>query len=109
MQPTSQPKIDHSFIGSRLDVCFEFELDEGGKELRWCQGIVTQVSDGSNMLYQNARSKCYKKGEAVMIVWDAIVGVSDKYESTQKLLKSKWNKQTMGAWRMDVDLNENTE
>ena len=44
-----------------------------------------------------------------MIVWDAIVGVSDKYESTQKLLKSKWNKQTMGAWRMDVDLNENTE
>ena len=36
LQPTSLPKVDHSLLGSRLDVCFEFKLDEGGKELRWC-------------------------------------------------------------------------
>ena len=59
------------------------------------------------MLYPNARSKCYKKGGAVNIVWDAITGVSDQYESIQQLLKSKWNMQTMGARRMDMDLNEN--
>ena len=59
------------------------------------------------MLYPNARSKCYKKGEAVKILWDAISGISDQYESIQQLAKSKCNKQTVGAWRMDVELNEN--
>ena len=36
LHPISIPKIDPSFIGTRLDVCFEFELDIGGKKLRWC-------------------------------------------------------------------------
>jgi len=36
LQPTTMPNINHSLIGIRLDVCFEFVLDEGGKELRWC-------------------------------------------------------------------------
>ena len=54
----------------------------------------------------NARPKYFKKGEAVMIVCDAMSGISYQYESIQQLLKSKWNKQTIGASRMDVDLNE---
>ena len=105
LQPTLMPKIERRFIGTRLDVCFDFELDTGGKELRWCQGSVKDISNGSNMLYPNARSKCYKEGETVMIIQDAINGISDAYESIQHLPKSKWNKQSVGAWRLDVELN----
>ena len=104
LQPTSIPKIDQRFIGTRLDVCFYFELDTGGKELRWCQGCVKDISNGSNMLYPNTRSKCYKEGEAVRILWDDINGISDAYASIQHLPKSKWNKQIEGAWRLDVEL-----
>ena len=85
--------------------CFYFELDTGGKELRWCQGCVRDISNGSNMLYPNARTKCYKEGEAVRILWDTINGICDAYESIQHLPKSKWNKQIEGAWRLDVELN----
>ena len=105
LQPTSMPKIDSRLIGTRLDVCFYFELDTGGKELRWCQGCVKDISNGSNMLYPNARTKCYKEGEAVRILWDTINGICDAYESIQHLPKSKWNKQIEGAWRLDVELN----
>ena len=55
--------------------------------------------------YPNARSKCYKEGEAVRILWDTINGISDAYEFIHHLPKSKWNKQIEGAWRLDVELN----
>ena len=82
LQPTSTPKNDPSFIGTRLDFSVEFELDICGKELRWCQGNVNDISDGSSMLYPNTRSRCYKDGEIIRILWDTINGSSDQYEST---------------------------
>ena len=57
------------------------------------------------MLYPNAGSRCYKDGEAVMILWDDINGISDQYESIQQIPKYKWNKQIVGAWRLYVKLN----
>ena len=84
--------INRGFIGTRLDVCFEFILDEGGVELRWCQGKVIDISDGCNILYPNTRSRCYRQGEAPKILWDAIDGISDIYESIQELPKRRWNK-----------------
>ena len=105
LQPTTMPEIVNNFIGTRLDVCFKFVLECGGEELSWCQGTVVDISNGNNMLYPNARSRCYKKGEAVEVLWDAIDGISDKYKSIQKLQKTKWNKQCEGAWRLDVNVN----
>ena len=105
LQPTTMPKIDNKFIGTRLDVCFKFLLDSGGEELSWCQGKVVDISNGNNMLYPNARSRCYKEGEAVEVLWDAIDGISDMYKSIQQLQKTKWNKQCEGAWRLDVNVN----
>ena len=90
---------------SKLDVCFKFLLDSGGEELSWCQGKVVDISNGNNMLYPNARSRCYKEGEAVEVLWDAIDGISDMYKSIQQLQKTKWNKQCEGAWRLDVNVN----
>ena len=69
-------------------------------------GKCIDISDGCNMLYPNARSRCYKQGEAVKILWDAINSISDIYESIQELPKRSWNKQTEGAWRLDVGIND---
>ena len=38
IQPMTRPLVDKNLLGKRLDVCFEYELEEGGNELRWCQG-----------------------------------------------------------------------
>ena len=56
MQPTSMPKIDKTLIGTRLDICEKYDLDEGGSELRWSQGEVILISDGSNIIKQGART-----------------------------------------------------
>ena len=34
----SRPIINKFLIGKQLDVCLEYELEEGVTELRWCQG-----------------------------------------------------------------------
>ena len=62
LQPTLIPKINPSFIGTRLDVCFDFELDTGGKELGSCQDSVNDIFNGSSMLYPFFCSKCHKEG-----------------------------------------------
>ena len=49
MQPTIMPPIDKNLIGKRLDICEKYSLDKGGSELRWSQGKVVLVSNGSNI------------------------------------------------------------
>ena len=72
-----------------------------------CQGEVILVSNGSNILKPNARSACYKRGEAVMIKWDANKDRNEDIStSSQRLLPSKWNprgKHVVGGWRLDID------
>ena len=106
MQPLSMPVVDKKLIGKRLDVCFKWNLEEGGTELRWSQGEVVDVSDGSNILKPGARSACYKKGEAALIGWDKNKDTNEpSHISAQRLLPSKWNpknKHSEGAWRFDI-------
>ena len=40
------------------------------------------------------------------ILWDVIDGISDIYVSIQELPKIKWNKQIVGARRLDADIND---
>ena len=93
-------------VGKRLDVCERYELDEGGSELRWSQGKLLSVSDGSNILKPGARSACFSRGEAVLIQWDENkVQNEPSTTSSQRLLISKWNPKcthSEGAWRFDV-------
>ena len=106
MQPLSMPVVDKKLIGKRLDVCFEWNLEEGRTELRWSQGEVVDVSDGSNILKHGARSACYKKGEAVMIRWDEDKDRNEpSHVTSQRLLPSNWNpkkEHSEGAWRFDI-------
>lgn len=67
MQPLSMPLVDKRLIRIRLDICFKWNLEESQTELRWSQGEVVDVSNGTNILKLGAYTACYKKGKAVMI------------------------------------------
>jgi hypothetical protein len=73
MQLYSQPVVDCSLIGTRLDVCHKYDLSDSsnGSQLRWSQGLVILVSDGTNIVKIGARTACYNAGKVVMIRWDA--------------------------------------
>ena len=105
LQPMSRPNIDKKLIAKRLDVCEKYNLDEGGTELRWSQGTVVEVSNGSNIVKPGARTAKVKKGEAVLIRWDANPACNELVStSAQRLLPSKWNptkEHTEGSWRFD--------
>ena len=103
------PAIDETMVGTRLEICCVYELAEsegGGEVLRWCQGEVMFVSDGTNITKPGSVRAKFKKGEAVWLKWDAIPERNEaEYESSQRLLKSKWNprgKHTKDSWRLCV-------
>ena len=66
-------KIDNIFIGKRIELLSEFNLDNKGinKQLCWCAGTVEQVSDGTWVM-PGKRSKCFKGGEAAQVRWGEI-------------------------------------
>ena len=104
-QPSTMPKIDKSLIGKRLEILYKYEEPHTGEEvLEWNQGVVTLVSDGTN-LQKSARS-FYKEGEAVLIDFDKKCLRGEKQSVyTVKLKKSKWNPKnnyTEGSWRLDL-------
>ena len=110
MQPPSMPEINKNLVGTRLDVCILYILDDSNKEeLRWSQGEVIGISDGKNMIRCGHRTACYKKGEAVQIKWDKnATRDEESCVTVQRLLKSKWNpkNQSEEAWRLDVKVAE---
>ena len=111
MQPSSMLLVDKEIIGKRLDVYFEYDLEEGQTELRWYQGEVINIWDGLHIVKPRARTSCFKKGEAVMIKWDENKDRNEpSYVLSQMLLPSKWNpkkEHSKGAWRLDVTVPEN--
>ena len=115
-----------TLIGKRIDVLCEYDLDTDSdeevendpKELtvpkettakRWCRGVVIDVSDGKNMVRGHGSRRKYKPGEALMVLWDAIPELDHpSCESAQVLLRSKWNKQVIGSWRMNIEIDRVT-
>ena len=81
LQPMSRPNIDQHLVGKRLDVCEKYNLEEGGTDLRWIQGIVVKVSNRSNILKSGTRTAKFKKGEVVLIRWD-VNGACNELVST---------------------------
>ena len=89
-----------------------YNLAGGGTEDRWCAGEVILVSDGTNIIVPGHVSKKYKKGEAVIMRWDADPARKDEQghgeevtESAARLLPSFWNPrgvQKAGGWRFDL-------
>ena len=104
LQPPVMPDVA-DLLGERIDVLCSYDLENGSTDLRWCQGLVNEISDGSNMvqLGKRTKSKCYDANKAVMVLWDPIPELDmPEQETVQPLLPSKWNKQVVGSWRFDV-------
>ena len=97
MQSRVVPKIDDSFLDKRIDVLFCFDILDGienEKGLRWCQGKVINIISG-------------KKKPTVEVLWDAIPELNiEQHRTIEVLPGSKWNKDTEGAWRMDIDISD---
>ena len=58
MRPTSAPAIDKGLIVKRLDICFQYFINDGGTELLWIQGGVILASDGKNIPKKYGQQVC---------------------------------------------------
>ena len=69
MQQQGKRNIDDSFIGTRIEYLSEFDLVEEGnmKELRWCGGVVENISDVTWVRPGKCR-QCYKENEAAFFL-----------------------------------------
>ena len=101
-QPPVMPEVS-DLLGERIDVLCNFDLEDGTSATRWCQGVVTEISDGTNIVMLGKKTRCYEKNKAVMVLWDDIPEMDFlQQEVAQPLLPSKWNKHSIGGWRFDV-------
>ena len=103
-QKKNAPAVNEDLLGKRIEYLAEFDMDEEGaeKEPRWCSGVVERICDGTWVITGRMR-KCWKEGEAVEVLWDAIPD-ADMPACREKvaLNPNKWNKDGIGAWRMDL-------
>ena len=86
MQPPS-PKVDETFIGARIEQLWEFKETDGTMVKQWCQGEVVAVKKNSRV-HIKWEKECLRKGDPAI--------------TQEKLLKSKWNKHVIQAWRMNL-------
>ena len=95
MQPFVRPEIS-DLMNERIDVLSEFKmLGKEESELRWCQEEVVHV-------YKEQRVP------TVHVRWDPIPDCTSwesSTESNQKLLPTRWNKDVVGAWRLDLPID----
>ena len=82
MEPPNRPKIDNTFVGTRIEVIFMFEIldrDEPEKALRWCQGKVVKVLENIKI-------------PTVEVLWDPIEESNSGVRKTcVELRDRKWN------------------
>ena len=86
LQEKNAPAIDETLFGKRIQVKFEMdELDEEGEnKLIWYTGRVIGVK---------------KNNKDFFIRWDD----EKEKDSCERLLITKWNKQTKGSWRLEKE------
>ena len=91
LQPNVMPKIDVTIVGFPIEVCFEYDNEDGSLFIAWCDGIVHSVVN--------------EKTRMVMIKWnEKKVAEGDAKISKHKLGIRSWNPKTpkSGAWRKFV-------
>ena len=89
--------------GMRVDVLCHYSVDADDSELLiWCQGLIQEVSNGSNIAKEGGGY--HKKGD-VSVLWNANEQRNELASvSIIALPKNLFNKQVEGSWRIDVDL-----
>ena len=85
------PKVDNSLVGFNIEVCFEYDEDDGSTYLAWCDGVVQSVAN--------------EKTRVVVIKWNENkLYEGDAKSSRHKLGIRGWNPKNpkSGAWRKFV-------
>jgi hypothetical protein len=97
----SQPSND-ALLGERIEVILivHYTLPEGvfGEALMWCSGEVIDLDPRPYTTFP--------KGKSATVRWDAnprLMPPEPVTTSGCKLLPTKWNQDSVGAWRMDLD------
>ena len=104
MQRPDPPDLE-LIIGERISALCSIDMDTAGKvkELIWINGKVMRVSDGTWIVSANARTNCFKTGEAAEVLWEAVPEVNYSAGKSIPEFKPKlWNKDNLGAWCKDL-------
>jgi len=103
MQSFIQPGV-HDLVGQRIDVLSSIDVLVGKEtQLRWCQGLVSDVLDDGAPKVANGKVR----DATVMVQWDGMADVSGWEEGgnlSQVLKRHLWNKDKEGAWRLDISV-----
>ena len=87
IQP-SRPDVDEKLVNVEIEMLFSYDEPDRTTRNMWCQGIVVAV----------------KQNNKVHIQWDgSTLREGDIAITEETLLKSKYNKHVMGAWRYSLD------
>ena len=101
------PSFNADLIGKRLEVCFEYTLDTGVKELKWCPGEVISISDGSKFMKPGSKRTKLKGSQETNIRWDANQArEEDEIIAVQILSTNLWSprrKHSPGCWRYELN------
>ena len=91
LQPNVMPNVDKSLVGFPIEVCFEYDGEDGAPFTAWCDGTVMSVIN--------------EKTRMVLIKWnEKKVAEGDAQTSKHKLGIRGWNPKhpKSGAWRKFV-------
>ena len=103
MQRIGSRSLDESFLGVKIEYLSYFDLNDKGteKQLRWCSGIIEEISDGTWQVEGKRRGTFHRKNEAERVSWDAIPEAKmEAYQSVEPFIAKKWNENCDGAWRL---------
>ena len=103
MQQLGNRNIDDSFIGIRIEYVSEFDRVEEGniKKLRWCGGVVENISDGT-WVNPGKLCQCYKENEAAFVFWDSVPEANYPVSrSIEPFDENKRNNKIDGSWRKE--------
>lgn len=109
MQQCSAPAIDKNLVGKKIEVLCEYYEEDGTPFFCWAKGVVEGIPSKGGKKSSKGKTKIKKgKKEAenqfAIVKWGEEYCVSGETDTTrQKLLKSKWNKHSPGAWRFVLE------
>ena len=107
MQQCSSPAIDKNLVGKKIEVLCEYYEEDGTPFFCWAKGVVEAIPSKGGKSSSKGKTKKGKKEaehEFVIVKWGEEYCVSGETDTTrQKLLKSKWNKHSPGAWRFVLE------
>ena len=112
MQQKSAPKVDATLVGKRIEVLSRYFDEDGEPMYVWAKGEVTAIpvpkakakggKGRGNGKKSNAKTTV---SQVAIVTWDKEYWGKDKNDNwapaitSQKLVASKWNKHSTGAWR----------